>query len=407
MSADSSAQNVAVSEALDLPLFNCLAHILYNIFQAITKDFKLFELVTLGLSSVISSGGGTRRPAALRDAGLSRSKLHCSPTRWNQLYDTAMYLRERDAAGISNFEKVRDVLGSDAAFAGSKAAGKAAAKSTTKTAKKAKKAAAGDDDEEEGEGEDVQVTKTVTWKGKPKLASQHLSDVKAAYEADVPVADREYYGELELELIHELAGPLAKLITMSSAEVDTVDVDSITSELQDFRRFLESRSKEGRQLATIQAAAIAARAEWSESEIESIAERDGYIVKLQEAAKMGLAAYDRLVPKLLDNYRRRLRFEPRFAPESLPAPPGPRGQWTLPTIQDYFGCPQAGYTLKLLDEWDAYSVFWNSAAMTPQMKKIPCSVFWSLPTIKQKYPALSLLGQWWGLVSVSKFTVER
>ena len=96
------------------------------------------------------------------------------------------------------FEKVRDVLGSDAAFAGSKAAGKAAAaKSSVRSAKKAKKAT--DEVEDEDDGEDVQAAKTVSWMGKPKLASHLLSDVKGAYEADVPKDHRMYYEELELE----------------------------------------------------------------------------------------------------------------------------------------------------------------------------------------------------------------
>ena len=121
----------------------------------------------------------------------------------------------------------------------------------------------------------------------------------------------------------------------------------------------------------------------------------------------GLEAFDRLVPKLINNFERRLRFEPRFEPKSLPAPPGPRGQWTLSAIQDHFGCPQAGYTLTLLDEWDAYGTYWKTAVMTPAMKKMPCSAFWSLPAIKLKFPSLSLLGQWWGLVAISNIEVER
>ena len=194
---------------------------------------------------------------------------------------------------------------------------------------------------------------------------------------------------------------------MSSADVDTVDVGAITDALQDFRSHLESRSKPGRQLATIQAAAKSARALWSDDEIDAIADEHGYATMVKVAAERGCAAYDRLVPHLLDIYRRRLRFEPRFEPELLPAPSGPRGQWTLEAIRNHFGCPQAGYTLRLLHEWDAYCAYWKTAAMTSSMKNMSCSAFWSLASMKLKFPSLSLLGQWWGLVSISNVTVER
>ena len=124
---------------------------------------------------------------------------------------------------------------------------------------------------------------------------------------------------------------------MGSADVDTVDVGAITDALQDFRSHLESRSKPGRQLATIQAAAKSARALWSDDEIDAIADEHGYATMVKVAAERGCAAYDRLVPHLLDIYRRHLRFEPRFEPELLPAPPEPRGQWTLEAIRNHFG----------------------------------------------------------------------
>ena len=66
-----------------------------------------------------------------------------------------------------------------------------------RSAKKAKKAT--DEVEDEDDGEDVQAAKTVSWMGKPKKASHLLSDVKGAYEADVPKDHRMYYEELELE----------------------------------------------------------------------------------------------------------------------------------------------------------------------------------------------------------------
>ena len=71
---------------------------------------------------------------------------------------------------------------------------------------------------------------------------------------------------------------------MSSADADTVDVEAITSALRDYRDLLVSRSKPGRQLATIQAAAISARAQWSEREIDEIAGKAGYVDKVQKAA---------------------------------------------------------------------------------------------------------------------------
>lgn len=119
------------------------------------------------------------------------------------------------------------------------------------------------------------------------VASHFPSKVKGAYEAYMPKDNHEYYGELELELIHELA--LAKLLTMTSADVNTADVEAITSALHDYRNLLVSLSKAGRQLPAIEAAAISTRAEWSES---MKSQEYGYVNKLQKAAERGLESFD-------------------------------------------------------------------------------------------------------------------
>ena len=114
------------------------------------------------------------------------------------------------------------------------------------------------------------------------VASHFLSEVKCAYEAYMPKDDHEYYGELELELT---------LMTMSSvhADVNTADVEAITSALHDYRNLLVSRSKAGRQLPAIEAAAISTRAEWSES---MKSQEYGYVDKLQKAAERRLESFD-------------------------------------------------------------------------------------------------------------------
>ena len=121
----------------------------------------------------------------------------------------------------------------------------------------------------------------------PRCGLAFPSEVKGVYEAYMPKDNHDNYGELELELIHELA--LSKLLTVNNADVNTADVEAITSALHDYRNLLVSRSKAGRQLPAIEAAAMSTRAEWSES---MKSQEYGYVDKMQKAAERGLESFD-------------------------------------------------------------------------------------------------------------------
>lgn len=107
--ADGALINDAIAKLLGLVRLHCVSHALQLAFSKVTPHFKRFRDATLGLSAFLSAGGGTQRASALREEGITTSKLHCVSTRWRQPAETADYLLEAMGDSIV-LEKVRAIM---------------------------------------------------------------------------------------------------------------------------------------------------------------------------------------------------------------------------------------------------------------------------------------------------------
>jgi hypothetical protein len=112
---DNHPFNPALAKALGVPFLRCLPHCLALTFNAVTSPFKQFVAGTLGMSALLKAGGGKHRREAFAAAGLNVAKFYCLATRWNQLYDAAMYMFS-DVGGRCVFDIVRELLESHPAL---------------------------------------------------------------------------------------------------------------------------------------------------------------------------------------------------------------------------------------------------------------------------------------------------
>lgn len=100
MIGDNVTFNDALASGLGLPRLRCIPHSLQLVFEKIAAPFKRFRTATLGLSRVLTAGGGMKRREALRAAGLLTDRLHCVNTRWNQAQEMARYLAAERTFGV-------------------------------------------------------------------------------------------------------------------------------------------------------------------------------------------------------------------------------------------------------------------------------------------------------------------
>ena len=124
--SDSANLMTAIARELGLPRLECLAHMLHDVSEAASKPFKLYHLMTVGLSTVLTAGGGVNRDNALHSAGVAKSKCKCIRTRWGRVFQMADFLTgfEVDPAQPGKvpedwkapFEIVRGVMKADVSF---------------------------------------------------------------------------------------------------------------------------------------------------------------------------------------------------------------------------------------------------------------------------------------------------
>ncbi|NDG65103.1 MAG: hypothetical protein EBY29_16825, partial [Planctomycetes bacterium] len=107
--ADNAIFNDAVAKQLGVERLRCVSHALALAYAKLTEPFVRFRDATLGLSALLSAGGGTIRRDVLRKDGINVDVLHCVSTRWGQVLDTGCALLE-PVEGIILFEKIRNVM---------------------------------------------------------------------------------------------------------------------------------------------------------------------------------------------------------------------------------------------------------------------------------------------------------
>lgn len=194
---DNEAFNTALARYLGVPRLRDVPHGLQLAWLAIIAQFKLFSTITSGLSALLSAGGGTARKDAVRAAGLKLSRLQCLTTRWGTTDDMARYLimEKNEDTGLTNFETLRGVLRDSPAFLPREGA-----------------AGAADDDIIVVAGPDVR-----------EPVSSVLSNVRAAFEVDVPDASRKFEALLQFNIVTMIAPDISALITLFSANADNLD----------------------------------------------------------------------------------------------------------------------------------------------------------------------------------------
>lgn len=421
LSADGAFFNYAVARILGLPLFICLAHIMYGIFKDVSKDFKLFEAITLGLSTLIRSGGGHARANALAAAGLPPSKLHCIKTRWNQLFNVMLFLLEvnenADGSKTSNLEKVVKVVLNDPAFqpktsasapppakkskpssfassATSSSLPLASSSSSSLTSTLALLSASSSALDDDGDEEEV----TVLYNGRRIVGGALLAIVRKACLSW-------HETELECQILKNICEKVPQIITESSSKTHEVKLDYLMTLTQDFRNDLVLHGGEGNQHPLLEHISEdpACRSVWTDQELTTLGESKYYDL-VESAAARGLVAYDSHVPSVMVHLQRRLQYEVCNKPASPQLPLGEK-QWKLGVVQKLLGCARSLYSQKARVELETYASSWD--ALSKELKELRGVAFWLQPEVQQAYPELSKLGCWYCCIPTSNVLVER
>ncbi len=386
----------AVARKLGLPRGRCGPHSFVLIFTALTKRFNLFTVATLSLSSVLRAGGGTRREAALRDAGIAPTQLRCVETRWNQLKDVADRLIDRgplpQPAGYQSlFERVRGVMKDNDCFLPSRPKGAAGAAAAAAAA-----AAADDDDDDDNDG-------VVRQGGQKLLVKTLLRRVRDAYEVDVPQAQRTYQAEVECWIVHELAPELGRFIRMGSSDPSNFPVN-IFDELGAWRKHLVNCATPG--LQSVLMDRVYERSSFFFSPQERAALLDKYKGPIKAAAEDAIRVYDKYIPELQAFVRHRLLFEPSRQPIDFPLPEGDE-QISATDVANFFGAAEGKVSVSLVIDWRTYCERWPT--IPAALKTLPCAKFWAHDDVKAWFsgPQLCTLGAWYAEIPITNVPSER
>jgi len=385
----------AVAGKVDVPRGRCMPHSLVLVFSALTKRFPLFTTATLSLSSVLRAGGGTRREAALREAGIAPTQLRCVETRWNQLMDVALKLIDRGPmpqppAYQTLFERVRKVMCDSDCFLPSKPKGAAGA------AAAAAAAAAEVDDDDDADG-------VVRQGGQKVMVKTLLLRVREAYEVNVAQPQRTYHAEVECWIVQKLAPDLGKFIRLGSSDPANFPVE-IFGELAAWREHLSDAASAGMQSIIMDAVYESSSYFFTPPERAALLER--YKGPIKAAAEEALRVYDRYIPEMRAFLRHRLRFEPSRQPDEYPLPQGDI-QISATDVANFFGVAEGKVSLALVIDWRTYCAKWPS--IPASLKGMPSGKFWASDEVKGWFKGRQLcaLGSWYAETPITNVPSER
>ena len=400
--SDSANLMTAISRELGLPRHECLAHMLHDVSQAAARPFKYYHLMTVGLNSVLTAGGGVNRDNALAAAGVVKSRCKCTMTRWGQVYAMADYLTafELDPSQPGRipqgwkapFEIVRQVIRADASFQlGKKKKGGAAG---------AAAAAAAAEEEEDGV-DDVVVR--IDAGGRRKLKDV-MADVKRAFEVDVADKDRLFYAPLEAAILRTMVPNLNGLITKASANPDDMDF-AFPEDMGRLKGELTAAARPGRQGVVLEKAFPLFYKDLTEPEREKALE--AYAPQIRAGAEGALKIFTERVEPALARLAHRWRFDPRREPVEV-AIAG--AQLRASDLEGFFGVARGQFDLGLEEEWERYRAKWPT--MSARLKGLGVGKFWEDPEVHGWFPTkaasqLVRLGRWYATLPTSNVASER
>jgi hypothetical protein len=403
--SDSASLMTAISRELGLPRFECLSHMLHDVSEAAAKPFKLYHLITVGLNSVLTAGGGVNRDNALAAAGVVKTNCKCSRTRGGQVYEMADYLTafEVDPAQPGRtpqgwkapFETVRKVMQADPSFQlgkkkkGGGAGGAAAA------------AAAAAAEEEEDGVDDVAVR--IDAGGRRRLKDV-MADVKRAFEVDVADRDRLFYAPLEAAILRTMVPNINGLITKASANPDDMDF-AFPEYMARLKGELTAAARQGRQGVVLEKALPLFYKDLTEPESEKALE--AYAPLIKAGAEGALKIFTERVEPALARLAYRWRFDPRREPVEV-AIAG--AQLRASDLEGFFGVARGQFDLGLEEEWERYRAKWPT--MSARLKGLGVGRFWEDAEVHGWFPTkaasqLVRLGRWYATLPTSNVASER
>jgi hypothetical protein len=402
--SDSANLMTAISRELGLPRFECLSHMLHDVSEAASKPFKLYHLITVGLNSVLTAGGGVNRANALAAAGVVKTNCKCSRTRWGQVYDMADYLTafEVDPAQPGKipqgwkapFEIVRKVMLTDPSFQlGKKKKGGAGGAA-------AAAAAAAEELEEDGV-DDVAVR--IDAGGRRRLKDV-MADVKRAFEVDVADKDRLFYAPLEAAILRTMVPNINGLITKASANPDDMDF-SFPEDMAALKGELTAAARQGRQGIVLEKALPQFYKDLTEDEKD--AALDVYAPLIKAGAEGALKVFTERVEPALVRLAHRWRFDPKREPQEVPVA---GAQLKASDLEGFFGVARGQFNLGLEEEWDLYRSKWPT--MSQRLKRLGMGRFWEDAEVHGWFPTkaasqLVRLGRWYATLPTSNVASER
>jgi hypothetical protein len=398
--SDSANLMTAIARELGLPRLECLSHMLHDVAEAAAKPFKLYHLMTVGLNSVLTAGGGVNRDNALQAAGVCKSRCKCTRTRWGQVYTMANYLTAFEvdpsqpgkvpAGWTAPFESVRKVMRADVSFQlGKKKKGAGGAGAAA--------------EEEDGEGAD-DVMVRVDASGRRKLKDV-LSDVKKlAFEVDVDEKDRLFYAPLEAAILSTMVPNINALITKASANPDQMDF-GFPEAMQVLKGELTAASRAGRQGVLLEKAYPLFYKDFEDEEKEAALEK--YAPLIKAGADAALKVFTERVEPALARLEHRWRFDPRRQPVEVPIA---GEQLKASDLERFFGVAKGQFNLGLEEEWERYRIKWPG--MSPRLKSLGIGQFWGDAEVRGWFPSgassqLVRLGRWYATLPTSNVASER
>ena len=383
----------AIAELLGIPRLRCLPHCFALVYAVMTKSFPRVTVATCGLSTFISSGGGTARTDALAKAGVDPRKLKPMATRWGQVLQTNSYLLSKHGEGMV-FDVVRGLLKDDDAFKVGKAAKAAKAAAAAASAAAAADGAAGADEaaadidlvDSDGEAEAERQVVISAIPGDVRKKTSVLTLLKNLHTAfEVVVAKRNFETELQMRIVDYLSSDLQHVLELCSADTNALAGD-VVQRINDLRYRLSEAAEDHMQ--TVVLSRVFSGCSFEVTDAEKAVYMKKYVPLIQHAAQSALVQWDKYIPEALAALRHRFLFDPKVKPLPMPAPKGLG--YVEADVADFFGAIPGTIDLEVIGHWKLYASAWDT--LPTKLKELGIGPFWNDPDVLRIFPGGSIEG---------------
>jgi hypothetical protein len=385
----------AIAELLGIPRLRCLPHCFALVYAVMTKSFPRVTVATCGLSTFISSGGGTARTDALAKAGVDPRKLKPKATRWGQVLKSNSYLLSKHGEGMV-FDVVRGLLKDDDAFKIGKAAkaAKAVAAAAAASAAAAADDAAGADEaaddidlvDSDGEAEAEKQVVISAIPGDVRKKTSVLTLLKNLHTAfEVVVAKRNFETELQMRIVDYLSSDLQHVLELCSADTNAL-AGGLVQRINDLRYRLSEAAEDHMQ--TVVLSRVFSSCSFEATEAEKAVYMKKYVPLIQHAAQSALVQWDKYIPEALTALRHRFLFDPNTKPPPMPAPKGLG--YVEADVADFFGAIPGTIDLEVIGHWRLYVSAWDK--LPTKLKELGIGPFWNHPDVLRIFPGGSIEG---------------